>query len=34
MCFGMIGRASAPGQVEVDLLAGVLDIVHRSLIKA
>ncbi len=31
MCFGMIGRASAPGQVEVDRLAGVLDIVHRSL---
>jgi 3-dehydroquinate dehydratase-1 len=33
MCFGMIGRASAPGQVEVDRLAGVLDIVHRSLTK-
>ena len=31
MCFGMIGRASAPGQVEVDRLAGVLDMVHRSL---
>jgi 3-dehydroquinate dehydratase-1 len=34
MCFGMIGRASAPGQVEVDRLAGVLDIVHRSLTSA
>jgi len=31
MCFGMIGRASAPGQIEVDRLADVLDIVHRSL---
>jgi 3-dehydroquinate dehydratase-1 len=34
MCFGMIGRASAPGQVEVDRLAGVLDIVHHSLTSA
>jgi 3-dehydroquinate dehydratase-1 len=34
MCFGMIGRASAPGQVEVDRLANVLDIVHRSLTSA
>jgi 3-dehydroquinate dehydratase-1 len=34
MCFGMIGRASAPGQVEVDRLAAVLDIVHRSLTSA
>jgi len=34
MCFGMIGRASAPGQVEVDRLADVLDIVHRSLTSA
>ena len=34
MCFGMIGRASAPGQVEVDRLVGVLDIVHHSLISA
>jgi 3-dehydroquinate dehydratase-1 len=34
MCFGMIGRASAPGQVEVDRLAGVLDIVNRSLTSA
>ena len=34
MCFGMIGRASAPGQVEVERLAAVLDIVHRSLTSA
>jgi 3-dehydroquinate dehydratase I len=34
MCFGMIGRASAPGQVEVERLVGVLDIVHHSLISA
>jgi 3-dehydroquinate dehydratase-1 len=34
MSFGMIGRASAPGQVEVDRLAGVLDLVHRSLTSA
>jgi 3-dehydroquinate dehydratase I len=34
MCFGMIGRASAPGQVEVDRLTDVLDIVHRSLTSA
>jgi 3-dehydroquinate dehydratase I len=34
MCFGMIGRASAPGQVEVDRLKDVLDIVHRSLTSA
>ena len=34
MCFGMIGRASAPGQIEVDRLADVLDIVHRSLTSA
>jgi 3-dehydroquinate dehydratase-1 len=34
MCFGMIGRASAPGQVEVERLADVLDIVHRSLTSA
>jgi len=34
MCFGMIGHASAPGQVEVDRLASVLDIVHRSLVSA
>jgi 3-dehydroquinate dehydratase-1 len=34
MCFGMIGRASAPGQVEVERLAAVLDIVHRSLTTA
>ena len=34
MCFGMIGRASAPGQVDVERLAAVLDIVHRSLTSA
>jgi len=34
MCFGMIGRASAPGQVEVERLAAVLDIVHLSLTSA
>ncbi len=34
MCFGMIGHASAPGQVEVERLAAVLDIVHRSLTSA
>jgi 3-dehydroquinate dehydratase-1 len=34
MCFGMIGRASAPGQIEVDRLTDVLDIVHRSLTSA
>jgi 3-dehydroquinate dehydratase-1 len=34
MCFGMIGSASAPGQVEVERLAAVLDIVHRSLTSA
>jgi len=34
MCFGMIGRASAPGQVEVDRLKDVLDIVHSSLTSA
>ena len=34
MCFGMIGRASAPGQIEVDRLTGVLDIVHGSLTSA
>ena len=34
MCFGMIGRASAPGQVDVDRLADVLDVVHRSLTSA
>ena len=30
MSFGMIGRASAPGQVEVDRLAGVLNLIHGS----
>lgn len=31
MCFGMIGRASAPGQVEVDKLAATLDLIHGAL---
>jgi 3-dehydroquinate dehydratase-1 len=31
MSFGMIGRASAPGQVEVDRLSGVLNLIHGSL---
>jgi 3-dehydroquinate dehydratase-1 len=31
MSFGMIGRASAPGQVEVDRLAGVVNLIHGSL---
>ncbi|NKF23762.1 type I 3-dehydroquinate dehydratase [Solimonas marina] len=31
MCFGMIGHASAPGQVEIDRLVGVLDLIHGSL---
>ena len=34
MSFGMIGRASAPGQVDVDRLAGVLDLIHGSLTSA
>jgi len=34
MSFGMIGRASAPGQVEVDRLAGVLNLIHGSLTSA
>lgn len=34
MSFGMIGRGSAPGQVEVDRLAGLLELVHRSLTRA
>jgi 3-dehydroquinate dehydratase-1 len=34
MCFGMMGRASAPGQIDVDRLTDVLDIVHRSLTSA
>ena len=31
LAFGMIGQASAPGQVEVDKLAGVLDLIHGAL---
>jgi 3-dehydroquinate dehydratase-1 len=31
MCFGMIGRASAPGQVEVDKLSTTLDLIHGAL---
>jgi 3-dehydroquinate dehydratase-1 len=34
MCFGMIGHASAPGQVEVDRLASTLDLIHGALNKA
>jgi 3-dehydroquinate dehydratase-1 len=34
MSFGMIGRASAPGQVEVDRLAGVVNLIHGSLTSA
>jgi 3-dehydroquinate dehydratase-1 len=34
MSFGMIGRASAPGQVEVDRLASVLNLIHGSLTSA